>query len=91
MVVNAKSLNFEKTNIDVTLLKSAMEDIYKTPLTEFARELLKRELKHNKLLAKDKEKIAEIVLSLKQEEKLTIKIDQEQRKETQIICSLAMV
>ncbi len=91
LTVNTKSLNFEKVVLDINLLKKAMEDIYNLPLTEFAKEILKRELKNNKLTSKDKERIAEIVLSLKQEDRLTIKIDPEQQKYTQIICSLAMV
>jgi superfamily II DNA or RNA helicase len=85
------ALKFEKVQLDAEMLKKAMQEVHDKPLTEFAREILKRELRNNKLTLTDKQKIAEIVLSLKQEDRLTIELNKEQKKEAQIICSMAMV
>lgn len=68
-------------------LKKAVDDIYKYPLKEFARETLNRQLKAG---IKD-EQLALLVVSLREENKLAI-VDQDehQNKEPQIICSLGL-
>ncbi len=68
-------------------LKKAVDDIYKCPLKEYARETLNRQLKAG--ISDDK--LAELVISLREENKLVIANEDEQpNKEPQIICSLGL-
>ena len=68
-------------------LKKAVDDIYKYPLKEFARETLNRQLKGG--IGDDH--LAELVVSLREEDKLAIVNEDEQpNKEPQIICSLGL-
>jgi hypothetical protein len=68
-------------------LKRAIEDIYKYPLKEYAREVLNRQLKSG---IRD-EDLAELIISLREEEKLCIVSEEEViHKEPQIICSLGL-
>lgn len=68
-------------------LKKAIDDIYKRPLKEFARETLNRQLK----AGINDEELANLVISLREEEKLTIVNEEEQtEKMPQIICSLGL-
>ncbi len=66
-------------------LKRALDDIYKYPLRESARETLNRQLK----TGLDDAQLADLVVALREEDKLCI-IDQKEveRREPQIICSL---
>ncbi|MFN0213904.1 MAG: helicase-related protein [Saprospiraceae bacterium] len=67
-------------------LKRALDDIFRFPLREYARETLNREFK----LVND-EKLAELVLSLWEQHKLVIRDeDNTQPAEPQIICSLGI-
>jgi superfamily II DNA or RNA helicase len=69
-------------------LKKAVDDIYKYPLKEFARETLNRQLKSG--IADDH--LASLVVSLREEDKLAINNEDEQIiKEPQIICSLGLI
>ena len=68
-------------------LKKAVDDIYKYPLKEFARETLNRQLKAG--ISDDQ--LAALVISLREEDKLCIVNEDEQPfKEPQIICSLGL-
>lgn len=68
-------------------LKKAIDDIYKYPLKEFARETLNRQLKAG--IGDDQ--LAALVVSLREEDKLAIVNEDEQPShEPQIICSLGL-
>ena len=68
-------------------LKKAVDDIYKYPLKEFARETLNRQLKSG--IADDQ--LASLVVSLREEDKLAIVNEDEQpNREPQIICSMGL-
>jgi superfamily II DNA or RNA helicase len=68
-------------------LKKAVDDIYKYPLKEFARETLNRQLKAG--IADDQ--LASLVVSLREEDKLAIVNEDEQpNREPQIICSMGL-
>lgn len=68
-------------------LKKAIDDIYKYPLKEFARETLNRQLKAG--ISDDQ--LAALVISLREEDKLAIVNEDEQpNNEPQIICSLGL-
>jgi len=68
-------------------IKKAIEDIYHYPLKEFAKEILNRQLK----AGIDDQDLANLVASLREEDKLCI-INEEEIKyrEPQIICSLGL-
>ena len=69
-------------------LKKAVDDIYKYPLKEFARETLNRQLKSGI----SDEQLASLVVSLREEDKLAINNEDEHIiKEPQIICSLGLI
>lgn len=68
-------------------LKKAVDDIYKYPLREFARETLNRQLKSG--IADDQ--LSLLVISLREENKLSIINEDDQPiHEPQIICSLGL-
>lgn len=68
-------------------LKKALDDIFRYPLREYARETLNREFK----LVND-EKLADLVLSLWEQNKLVIRDEETAATdEPQIICSLGIV
>lgn len=68
-------------------LKKAVDDIYKYPLKEFARETLNRQLKAG--ISDDQ--LAALAVSLREEDKLAIvNEDNQSNKEPQIICSLGL-
>lgn len=78
---------FEGTLFVNEQLKKAVDDIYKYPLKEFARETLNRQLK----AGISDEQLASLVISLREEDKLAIVNEDEQpNKEPQIICSLGL-
>ncbi|MCE5348164.1 MAG: phospholipase D-like domain-containing protein [Bacteroidales bacterium] len=69
-------------------VKKAVDDIYKYPLKEFARETLNRQLKSGI----SDEDLVQLVVSLREEDKLCIsEIDEMPAKEPQIICSLGLI
>jgi hypothetical protein len=68
-------------------LKRAVDDIYKYPLKEYAKEVLNRQLK----AGISDENLANLVVSLREEDKLCIiNEDEVVRKEPQIICSMGL-
>jgi hypothetical protein len=68
-------------------LKKAIDDIYKYPLKEFAKDTINRQLK----AGIDDDQLASLVISLKEEDKLCHSSDDEQpMKEPQIICSMGL-
>jgi superfamily II DNA or RNA helicase len=68
-------------------LKRAIDDLYKYPLRESARDTLNRQLK----AGIDDAGLADLVVALREEEKLCIVDETEvERREPQIICSLGM-
>ncbi|HQQ95755.1 MAG TPA: helicase-related protein [Cyclobacteriaceae bacterium] len=68
-------------------LKKSIDDIYKYPLKEFGRETLNRQLKAG--ISDDE--LASLVISLREEDKLSIINEDEQPfNEPQIICSLGL-
>ena len=78
---------FENTLFVNEQLKKAVDDIYKYPLKEFARETLSRQLKSGI----DDGQLASLVISLREEDKLCIVNEAEQpNRQPQIICSLGL-
>jgi superfamily II DNA or RNA helicase len=68
-------------------LKKAVDDIYKYPLKEFARDTLGRQLKSGI----DDEDLAALVVSLREEDKLCIiNEDETNTQEPRIICSMGL-
>jgi hypothetical protein len=74
------------TLFDIKPLHHAIQDIYDTPLTEYATDLLNRELR----LGIDTEKLAKLVLALHEEDRLTVPADAHLSQEPRIICSLGI-
>jgi len=69
-------------------VKRAVDDIYKFPFKEFARDTLSRQLK----AGISDEQLAELVASLREDDKLCITNDEEQElRDPQIICSLGLI
>lgn len=78
---------YEDTLFVTEQLKKAIDDIYKYPLREFAREILNRQLRAG--ISDDQ--LAALVISLREEDKLAIVNEDEQpHREPQIICSLGL-
>lgn len=78
---------YENTLFVNEQLKKAVDDIYKYPLREFARETLNRQLK----AGISDNQLAALVISLREEDKLAIVNEDEQpNREPQIICSLGL-
>jgi len=78
---------FENTLFVNDQLKKAVDDIYKYPLKEFARETMNRQLKAG--IGDDQ--LAALVISLREEDKLgIINEDEHPNKEPQIICSMGL-
>ncbi len=68
-------------------LKRAIQDIYDYPLREFARETINRQLKSGI----DDEELATLVVSLREDGKLSIITEEElHQKEPYIICSMGL-
>jgi hypothetical protein len=78
---------FENTLFVNEALKKAIDDIYKYPFKEFARETLNRNLK----AGISDEDLAALVVSLREEDKLCI-VNQDEMpdREPHIICSLGL-
>lgn len=67
--------------------KRALDDVYKYPIREYARDIIARQLK----AGISDEQLVELVTSLMQEDRLCIKDEtDEEHKMTQIICSLGV-
>ncbi|MFD0795152.1 helicase-related protein [Mucilaginibacter litoreus] len=79
---------FENTLFVTEALKKALDDIYKYPLKEFARETFNRQLKSG--IADDQ--LANLSVSLREEDKLCHIDDGDfLAKEAQIICSMGLI
>lgn len=79
---------FEGSLFVTEQLKRAINDIYKYPLREFAKETISRQLK----AGIDDEQLANLVVSLREEDKLSIISEEENvYKEPQIVCSLGLI
>ena len=77
----------ENTLFVTDQLKKAIDDILNLPLKEFARDTLNRQIKADI----DDEALASVVVSLREEDKLSItNQDEYMSKEPQIICSLGL-
>ena len=71
---------------DTPDLSRAVEEIYRFPLRQSATDTLNRQLK----LGISDEKLADLVLALREEDRLCIVQDEQQQDEPQIICSLGL-
>ena len=71
---------------DIKPLHQAIDAIYETPLTEAARDLLNRELR----AGVTDDKLVELVLSLHEEDRLCIPLEEAAAREPIIICSLGI-
>jgi hypothetical protein len=71
---------------DIKPLHQAIDAIYESPLTEAARDLLNRELKSGI----ENEKLAELILSLHEADRLCVPQDDVEAREPKIICSLGI-
>jgi len=71
---------------DIKPLHHVIDAIYEAPLTEAARDLLNRELKSGI----DNERLVELVLSLHEEDRLCVPLDDAEAREPKIICSLGI-
>ncbi|MFH1321086.1 MAG: helicase-related protein [Bacteroidota bacterium] len=79
---------YENTIFVNDALKKAVDDIYKYPFKEFARETLNRQLK----AGISDEDLVNLVVSLREEDKLCIvNQDEMPNKEPQIICSMGLI
>jgi hypothetical protein len=74
------------TLFDIKPLHQAIDELYESPLTEAARDLLNRELR----AGISDEKLADLVLSLHEEDRLCIPKDDVEAREPKIICSLGI-
>ena len=69
-------------------LKRSVEDIYRYPLREYARETINRQLK----MGISDENLGQLIVSLRDEGKLSLKNEDEiKHKEPKIICSMGIV
>ena len=78
--------DMKDTIFDTVALEKTMEEIYKFPLRELAKDILNRQLKSK---IADHE-LAELVLNLRDEGRLCIIHEEKEEKEPRIICSLGL-
>jgi hypothetical protein len=74
------------TLFDLPELGKAIEEIYRYPLRQAAIDTLNRQMK----TGISDEKLAELVLALREEDRLCLILDEERTGEPQIICSLGL-
>lgn len=74
------------TLFDIKPLHRAIDALYAAPLTDAARELLNRELR----AGVSDDKLAELVLTLHEEDRLCIPLEETHAREPRIICSLGI-
>ena len=80
------ALEVKGSLFDIKALHQAIDAIYENPLTEWARDQINREIKAG--IAN--EKLAELVLSLHEEDRLCVPKDNVEAREPSIICSLGI-
>ncbi len=68
-------------------LKRAVEDVYRSPLRPVAIETLNRQLKSGI----SDEDLAELVVAMRAEGRLTVPDDQQPQQQPRLICSLGLV
>jgi superfamily II DNA or RNA helicase len=78
--------NVQGTLFDIKILHRATDAIYEAPLTEAARDLLNRELR----AGVGDDKLVDLVLSLHEEDRLCVPIEEAEAREPKIICSLGI-
>lgn len=84
--LKAYAAQVQGTLFDIKPLHQAIDALYGQPLTEASRDLLNRELRTG--IAD--EKLADLVLSLHEEDRLCVPKDDNKAREPQIICSLGL-
>ena len=77
----------EGTLFDTTLLRRAIDDIYRYPLRQAALDTLNRQLRSGV----SDEALAELVITLREEDRLCIVHEEEERQEPSIVCSLGLI
>jgi superfamily II DNA or RNA helicase len=80
------SAHVKDSLFDIKPLHQAIDEVYESPLTEAARDLLNRELR----AGVSDEKLVALVLSLHEEDRLCIPKDDVEAREPKIICSLGI-
>lgn len=80
------ALEVKGSLFDVKALHQVIDAIYENPLTELARDQINREIK----TGITNEKLAELVLSLHEEDRLCVPKDNVEAREPSIICSLGI-
>ena len=73
--------------VESDALKKAIDDLYRFPLRDAARETLNRQLRTG-IAADD---LAALVIALREEDRLCVVEEEAQKQEAQIICSLGLV
>jgi hypothetical protein len=81
------AVSVKDTLFDVEQLHKTIQDIYTYPLTETAKDSLNRQMK----LGIEDMKLAELVMSLREDGRLSVIHETEQSQEPILICSLGMV
>lgn len=71
---------------DTRMLHSVLDAIYESPLTESSRDLINRELR----AGSPDEKLAELAISLQEEDRLCLRRDDVGSREPHIICSMGI-
>jgi len=80
------ALEIEGTLLDIPELARTITEIYQNPLTAEARDILNRQLRSGI----DDQKLAKVVLALRDEDRLCISQVRGERHEPQIICSMGL-
>jgi hypothetical protein len=75
------------TLFDSLDLQKALDDIYRYPLRESARDALNRQLR----VGISDEALAELVITRREEDRLCVVEEEPEQREPQIICSLGLV
>ena len=77
----------EDTLFDTVPLRRAIDDIYRYPLREAARDTLNRQLRSGI----SDEGLAELVMALREEDRLCVIHEEDERQEPRIICSMGLI
>lgn len=85
--LNAYAQSVENTLFDTEPLRRAINDIYRYPLRQTAADTLNRQLRSGI----SDEALAELVIALRDDDRLCVIHEQDERQEPRIICSLGLV